>query len=372
MNREQNVPMNRTNGRTPVAMSARVPSFVAMSFCLIVVTFIGCAQEPASTESERVIVGLITKTEGNPFFVTMAEAALERAEELGVELRTYSGAYDGDTQTQLTAIEELVEAGAKGILITPSDPLALAPSVAQARSEGVLVIALDTPFNLPDTVDATFATDNFRAGELVGIWVREKLGPLAARTRIATLDGYETPVTVDVMRNQGFLHGFGIDIKDPERKYDEDDPRIAGSALTMGAEAGGRSAMERLMRMDPSIRLVYAINEPAAAGAYTALRSMGLEREVLIVTIDGACSGVRRVASGELGATAMQFPVRMAVQGVEAVVEFAKTGQKPQLPTDLGFHDTGVALVSAEPVAGVPSIDAEQGMTECWGASPAQ
>ena len=364
--------MSQTNGRTPVAIFARVPSLVVVTFCLIVVTFIGCAHESASTEADPVLVGLITKTEGNPFFLTMAEAALERAEELGVELRTYSGAYDGDTQAQIEAIKELVEAGAKGILITPSDPLALAPAVAQARAEGVLVIALDTPFDPPDTVDATYATDNFRAGELVGIWAREKLGPLAARTRIATLDGYETPVTVDVMRNQGFLHGFGIDIKDPGRKYDEDDPRIAGSALTMGAEAGGRSAMERLMRMDPSIRLVYAINEPAAAGAYAALRSMGLEDEVLIVTIDGACSGVSRVAAGELGATAMQYPVRMAFLGMEAVVEHVRTGQKPQPPTGRDFHDTGVALVSAEPVAGVPSIDPDEALTECWGASPAQ
>ncbi len=363
--------MSQTNGCTPVALYTRVPSLVAVLFCLAVVILAGCAQESGSNESEPVLVGLITKTEGNPFFVTMAEAALQRAEELDVELRTYSGAYDGDAQAQIAAIEELVAAGAKGILITPSDPLALEPAVAQARAEGLLVIALDTPFDPPDTVDATFATDNFRAGELIGLWARQRLGPLAARTRIVTLDGYEMPVTVDVMRNQGFLHGFGIDIKDPGRKYDEDDPRIAGSALTMGSEAGGRSAMERLMRMDPSIRLVYAINEPAAAGAYTALRSMGLEREVLIVTIDGACSGVRRVASGELGATAMQYPVRMASLGVEAVVEYVRTGQKPQAPTGLDFHDTGVALVSAEPVAGVPSIDAEQGLTECWGASPA-
>ena len=372
MNREQNVPMKQTNDCTPVALYIRVPSLVAVSICLLAVILAGCAQESASTEADPVLVGLITKTEGNPFFVTMAEAALERAGELGVELRTYSGVYDGDTQAQLAAIEELVEAGAKGILITPSDPLALTPAVEQARAEGLLVIALDTPFDPPDTVDATFATDNFRAGELIGIWAREKLGPLAARTRIATLDGYETPVTVDVMRNQGFLHGFGIDIKDPGRKYDEDDPRIAGSATTMGAEAGGRSAMERLMRRDPSIRLVYTINEPAAAGAYAALRSMGLEDEVLIVTIDGACSGVRSVAAGELGATAMQFPVRMASLGVEAVVEHVRTGQRPQPAVGRDFHDTGVALVSQEPVAGVPSVDAEQALTECWGASPAQ
>ena len=321
---------------------------------------------PEGPASGALVVGLITKTETNPFFVTMKEGALQRAAELGVELRTFAGRYDGDTDTQIRAIETLLAGGARGILITPSDPVVLEGPVVRAREAGVPIIALDTPFDSPEAVDATFATDNFRAGELIGRWARARLGAGAAEARIATLDGSSTQVTVEVLRNQGFLKGLGIDIADPRRMYDEDDVRIVGSGATMGTEAGGRRAMERLMREHPAINLVYAINEPAASGAYLALRALGVADDVLIVTIDGSCSGVRRVAAGEFGATAMQYPLRMGTLGIEAMVELVTTGRKPANTPGLDFHDTGVALITDAPVAGVPSLDAGRGLTECW------
>jgi len=322
---------------------------------------------PRDPVAAGLVVGLITKTDANPFFVTMKEGALRRADQLGVELQTFTGLYDGDTDAQVRAIETLLAVEAEGVLITPSDPAALRDLVGQAREAGVLVIALDTPFDPPNAVDATFATDNFRAGELIGMWARARMGAGVMDARIATLDGSSAQVTVEVLRNQGFLHGLGIDLADPRRMYDENDPRIVGSSATMGTEAGGRSAMERLMREHPAINLVYAINEPAAAGAYMALRSLGMADDVLIVTIDGSCSGVRSVAAGEFGATAMQYPLRMAILGVEAVVESLTTGRKLANTPGLDFHDTGAALVTEAPVAGVPSIDTSRGLSECWG-----
>ena len=323
--------------------------------------------QPRGPVSGRLLVGLITKTESNPFFVRMREGALRRAGELGVELRTFAGRYDGDTAAQIQAIETLLAAGANGILITPSDPVTLLGLVEQAREAGAVVIALDTPFDPPHAVDATFATDNFRAGELIGMWARGRMGAAAAQARIATLDGSAAQVTVDVLRNQGFLKGFGIDIRNVRRMYDEDDPRLAGNAFTMGTEAGGRRAMERLMREDPTINLVYAINEPAAAGAHAVLRALGVAEDVLLVTIDGSCAGVRSVAAGEFGATSMQFPLRMATLGVEAVVELFTTGRSPQNTPGLDFHDTGVALVADAAAPGVPSIGTGEGLSECWG-----
>ncbi len=331
-------------------------------------------QETQHLELERgemlasaMLVGLITKTDTNPFFVTMREAALRKAAELGVELRTFSGAYDGDTEAQIAAIESLVAAGAQGILITPSDPAALANTVTAARQAGVIVIALDTPFDPADTVDVTFTTDNFKAGELIGRWARSTLGEAAQTAKIATLDLSEAHIPVDVLRNQGFLTGFGVDIKDPTKMYDEDDARLVGRGSTGGSEEGGQTAMEILLRKDPGITLVYTINEPVAAGAYQALQAFGVEKDVLIVSIDGGCPGVRNVAAGVLGATAMQYPLRMAALGVEAVVEFVQTGKKPATAPGLDFSDTGVTLVTDQSVPGIPSISAEDGLRECWG-----
>ena len=317
-------------------------------------------------QADDVIVGLITKTNTNPFFVKMREGAQARAEAMGVELRSFAGKYDGDNEAQIEAIESLVAAGAKGILITPSDPVGLADTVRRAREAGVLVIALDTPFDPPESADATFATDNFRAGELIGQWAAAKMGDIS-KAKIATLDLSEAQITVDVLRNQGFLRGFGVDVKDINRMYDEDDPRIVGGDSTQGSEEGGRTAIENLMQKDPGINVIHTINEPAAAGAYEGLKSFGMAGKVLIVSVDGGCPGVQNVKEGIIGATSMQFPLRMASLGVEAVAEFAKSGKMPENTEGLGFFDTGVELVTDEPVEGIPSITSDEALTKCWG-----
>lgn len=316
---------------------------------------------------DKPLIGLITKTNTNPFFVKMREGAEAKADELGAELRSFAGQYDGDNEAQIEAIESLVAAGAAGILITPSDPAGLADTVKRARDAGILVIALDTPFDPTDTADATFATDNFKAGELIGQWANAKMGDAASDAKIATLDLSEAQITVDVLRNQGFLKGFGVDLKDPGKMYDEDDPRIVGSDSTAGSEEGGRTAMETVLQMDPGINVIHTINEPAAAGAYEALRAFGMEDNVLIVSVDGGCPGVQNVAEGVIGATSMQFPLLMASMGVEAVVEFSKSGTKPSNSEGLSFTNTGVQLVTDQPVDGVPSITSEEALKLCWG-----
>ena len=328
-----------------------------------VVAMTGLATPVAADE---VIIGLITKTSTNPFFVKMREGAQAKAEELGVQLRSFAGKYDGDNEAQIEAIESLVAARAKGILITPSDPVGLADTVRRAREAGLLVIALDTPFDPPESADATFATDNFRAGELIGQWAAAKMGD-TSKAKIATLDLSEAQITVDVLRNQGFLKGFGVDVKDIDKMYDEDDPRIVGGDTTLGSEEGGRTAIENLMQKDPGINVIHTINEPAAAGAYEGLKSFGMADQVLIVSVDGGCPGVQNVKEGIIGATSMQFPLRMASLGVEAVVEFAKSGKKPENTEGLAFFDTGVELVTDEPVEGIPSITSDEGLTKCWG-----
>ncbi len=342
--------------------SALIPVLRLLASTTVVLTLLA-----GSAMADSPMVGLILKTEENPFFVRMKEAAHERADELGIRLRTWAGQYDGDSKAQVKGIHDLISAGAKGVLITPSDPASLASVVMAARQAGLSVIALDTPFDPADIVDATYATDNFRAGELVGMWARMSMGDSVNSARIVTLDGYDTPVSVDVLRNQGFLHGFGIDIRDPGRVGDENDARIVGRGVTRGTEAGGKAAMAELVHNDPRIDVVYTINEPAAAGAHAALRKSGRDGDVLVVSIDGGCQGIRSVAAGELGATAMQFPVEMARRGIEAVAEFIKTGERPENPPDRDFHDTGVVLVTDRPVPGIPSLSSAQALEECWG-----
>jgi len=312
-------------------------------------------------------VCLITKTDTNPFFVKMKEGATAKAKELGVTLKAYAGKIDGDSESQVAAIETCIADGAKGILITASDTKGIVPAVQKARDAGLLVIALDTPLEPVDAADSTFATDNLLAGELIGKWAAGTLGDKAKDAKIAFLNLTPSQPTVDVLRNQGFMKGFGIDVKDINKIGDENDPRIVGHDVTNGNEEGGRAAMENLLQKDPTINVVHTINEPAAAGAYEALKAVGREKDVLIVSVDGGCPGVKNVGEGVIGATSQQYPLAMAALGVEAVKKFADTGEKPKPTAGKTFFDTGVTLVTDKPVKGLDSIDTKEGLKKCWG-----
>ena len=306
--------------------------------------------EEAAPSDEEVIVGLITKTETNPFFVKMKEGAQAKADELGITLMTAAGTVDGDNESQVTAIENMVAAGAQGILITPNDTSAIVPSVERAREAGVVVIALDTPTVPEEATDALFATDNFQAGVLIGEYARAVMGD--DPVKIALL-GLTPGITVGDLRQGGFLEGYGIS---------EDDPQIVCAENTLGDQAMGQTAMENCLSRDPEINVVYTINEPAAFGAYTAISNIGREDDVLIVSVDGGCAGVEGVVRGEIAATSQQYPLNMASLGVEAVYTYATTGNAPS-----GYTDTGVTLITDNPVDAVESKDTEFGLANCWG-----
>ncbi len=304
----------------------------------------------ATHAADQPVIGLITKTDTNPFFVKMRQGADAEAQKDGAKLITAAGKFDGDNASQVTAIENMLTAGAKAILITPSDTKAIVPSIKKARAAGALVIALDTPTDPQDATDALFATDNFKAGVLIGQYAKAALGGKPAK--IATLD-LAPGVSVGILRHNGFIQGMGIKAGDPS---------IVCSQDTRGDQGKGQTAMENCLQKAPDINVVYTINEPAAAGAYRALKAAGKEKSVMIVSIDGGCEGVRNVKDGAIAATSQQYPLKMASLGVSAGVDYAKTGKKAT-----GYHDTGVTLISDKSMPGVESKDSKFGLDNCWG-----
>ena len=94
--------------------------------------------------ADQPVIGLITKTETNPFFVKMKEGATAAAKAKGAKLLSGAGKADGDNAGQVTAMENMIAAGAKTILITPSDSKAIIPAIKKAQGKGVQIIALDS------------------------------------------------------------------------------------------------------------------------------------------------------------------------------------------------------------------------------------
>ena len=304
----------------------------------------------AMAADNQIVVGLITKTEVNPYFVKLRQAATEEANKMGAKLVARFGKFDGDNEAQVAAIEDFISAGVKGILITPNNSTGILDAVKKARDKGILVIALDTATDPADAVDATLATNNFQAGVLQGEYAKADLG--SKTPKLAMLDG--TPGgTVDTQRHDGYLKGFGITDNSPE---------IVGRVITHGAMDEGHTGMENLLTAHPDINVVYTINEPAAEGAYAAIAAAGKAKNIVLTSIDGGCLGVKYVAEGKIAATVMQFPKVMATKGVDYVVEYAKTGKKPS-----GFIDTGAMVITDHPLPAVQSKDTNWGAENCWG-----
>jgi fructose transport system substrate-binding protein len=309
----------------------------------------------AACAADAPVIGLITKTDTNPFFVKMKEGAEAEAAKVGAKLLSAAGRQDGDTAGQIAAIENMVSAGAKTILITSSGD-AINPTVKKVQAKGVQVIALDSPF---DGADALFATDNYKAGVLIGQYAKAALA--GKKAVIATLDLFPGH-PVGAQRHNGFMKGFGLPALDAKSNELSKDAAVVCMADSFGDAAKGQTAMENCLQKNPDINLVYTINEPAAAGAFNALKKAGKEKGVTIVSVDGGCQGIRDTAAGIIAATSQQYPLKMASMGVAAGMEYAKSGKKAS-----GYVDTGVTLIAGKALAGVDSKDTKVGMDLCWG-----
>lgn len=337
-------------GRTLLGVRDNLP----IAFAAMVVSLAGMLASATSTANaaagDQIAIGLVTKTEVNPYFVKLRQAATAEAEKQGAKLIARFGKFDGDNEGQVAAVEDLISAGVKGILITPNNSTGMLGIIKKARDKGILVIALDTATDPADAVDATLATDNFEAGVLQGQYARKALGNKAPK--LAMLDG--TPGgTVDTQRHDGFLKGFGLK---------EGDPAIVGKQNTHGAQDEGQTAMENLLTAHPDINVVYTINEPAAEGAYAAIKARGKLKDIVLTSIDGGRLGVQYVKDGKIAATVMQFPKLMATRGVDYVVEYVKSGKKPT-----GFINTGASLITDKPFPDLKSEDTKWGIENCWG-----
>jgi fructose transport system substrate-binding protein len=318
--------------------------------CAIVALGLCAGLMPGSlrAEEKRFLIGIVELQLANPFFGRLEKSAVDTAKKYGLQVMTAEASTAGDSATQINAIENMINRGAKGITLDPANATALVPIVKKARDAGIIVVTTNTSLAPATAADAAYETDNLQAGLLIGRWAKATMG--AKPTHIAMLD-YDLSDKTSRARHDGFLKGFGIA---------EGDRRITGTALTMGNVETGQTAMENLLSAHPDINVIYTINEPAAQGAYFAIKKA--RRDVLVTSIDGSCSGVRSVADGAIGATVMQFPARMGEMAVEAIIKAVDDGVKPS-----GFHDTGAVLITDRPVAGIDSKDSKWGLENCWG-----
>ena len=266
--------------------------------------------------TEKIGVALITKDSSNPFFVAMQKGAKEDAAKQNVDLTVASGKEDGDDQGQITAIEDAIARGDKGILITPNGP-GVNAAIKKARDARPLRHRPRHPARPGRHRRHHLRHRQPPRRQADGQWTAAKLDGKAAT--IAMLDLFNDKiVSVDYDRDQGFLEGMGIDVADPKKNGDEaktgkytggkgGDYKIVCNEPTQGAEDGGRTAMENCLSKNPtSTSSTRSTSRPRSAPARPSRRPGS--PDALIVSVDGGCAGVKSVKDGVIGADLPAVP----------------------------------------------------------------
>ena len=185
----------------------------------------------------------------------MKEGAQAQAKKDNVKLLTAAGKFDSDNASQVTAHREHDDAGRQGHPRScPADSKAIVPAIKKARDAGVMVIALDTPTEPQDAADALFATDNFKAGELIGQYAKAAVEKTGITPKIATLDlapGISVGAAAPRRLPEGLRHQGGRPADRRRRAH-------------RGRPGQGPGGDGELLQKDPDINVVYTINEPAA------------------------------------------------------------------------------------------------------------
>ena len=229
-----------------------------------------------------------------------------------------------------------------------------------------MVIVLDTPLEPMDAADSTFATDNFKAGELIGLG-QGTLGDKAKDAKIVPTRSRPNQPTVDCPARPG-LHA-GLRHRRQGSQQDTATRTMRASSDHDITKATRKKAARRwrtACRSDPDINVVYTINEPAAAGAYEALKAVGKDDgNVLIVSVDGGCPGVKNVAGRR---DRRDLAAISAEDGRRWRIEAIRIGQDAGNRTEGKASSTPARRsITAKPAEGVPSIDIEEGLKALLG-----
>jgi ribose transport system substrate-binding protein len=321
---------------------ARLSNFLAPPKCwlfihaaLAAVLAVGCNQADdatgsgkASTPRTKRIIGVSLLTLDNPFFKVIGDNVSIAGKEHDYDVIVVSG--DKDVAKQGNQIKDFIVQGVSAIVLSPCDSKSIVPIIQEANAAGIPVFTVDIPCNEPGVKIATqIATDNFGGGREAAEAMIEALGEAGGPVAVLHFKQAESCQ----LRVKGFKEVIEAHNVSGKARID-----IVAELEGGGAKDQGYKATEDALQANPNIRGIFAINDPSALGARAALEKAGKTRQVQIVGFDGQPEGKQAIKDGKIYADPIQFPDKMGVKIVEAIIRHSKGETLPPqmlIPTSL-------------------------------------
>lgn len=309
-----------------------------IAFACVLAVFTGCNKsenastsetaQPATKSETKGTIGVSLLTLDNPFFKVIGDNIAAEGKKRGYDAVVVSG--DKDVAKQSNQIKDFIVKKVSAIVLSPCDSKSIVPVIQEANAAGIPVFTVDIPCNEPGVKIATqIATDNYGGGKEAARAMIEALGEAGGKVAILHFKQAESCQ----LRVKGFREV--IDAHNAEGKGKIE---IVAELESGGAKDQGYKAAEDTLQANPDLRGIFAINDPAALGARAALEKAGKTEQIIIVGFDGQPEGKQAIKEGKIYADPIQFPDKMGVQIVEAIIKHSKGETLPPqmlIPTSL-------------------------------------
>src|SRR5262245_8792786 len=286
------------------------------------------ASAPTSGTTVKGTIGVSLLTLDNPFFKVIGDNITSEGKKRGYETIVVSG--DKDVAKQGNQIKDFIVKKVSAIVLSPCDSKAIIPVIQEANAAGIPVFTVDIPCNEPGVKIVTqVATDNYGGGKEAARAMIEALGEAGGKIAVLHFKQAESCL----LRVKGFREVIDAHNASGKARID-----IVTELESGGAKDIGYKAAEDALQAHPELSGIFAINDPAALGARAALEKAGKTQQVLIVGFDGQPEGKQAIKEGKIYADPIQFPDKMGVQIVDAIVRHSKGETLPPqmlIPTSL-------------------------------------
>ncbi|HAV65523.1 MAG TPA: sugar ABC transporter substrate-binding protein [Verrucomicrobiales bacterium] len=314
----------------------RILSSLALVSALV---FAGCNQQddsaPAPTSTSgapasgsRGTIGASLLTLDNPFFKVIGDNITAEGAKHGYDTIIVSA--DKDVAKQANQVKDFIVKKVAAIVLSPAESKAIVPVIQEANAAGIPVFTVDIPCNEPGVKIVTqIATDNYGGGKEAAAAMIEALGEAGGKVAVLHFKQAESCI----LRVNGFREVIDAHNDSAKAKVE-----IVTELESGGAKDIGYKAAEDALQAHPDLRGIFAINDPAALGARAALEKAGKADQVVIVGFDGQPEGKQAIKAGKIYADPIQFPDRMGVEIVRALIKHSKGEELPAqtlIPTKL-------------------------------------
>lgn len=281
---------------------------------------------PGSEGGEsRGVIGVTLQNLTNPFFTVIAENLEKEVAKQGYTVDVQSG--DDDVAKQRDQVKDFIVKQVAAIVINPKDSKAIGPAIVEANRAGIPVFTVDIRCQDPDArVVAHVGTDNYGGGKLAAEAMIEALGETGGKIALLDFDNVESCSE----RERGF--------KEVIEAHDAGGgPGTVDIVVELPSggnrDQGYRSAQDAIQAY-PDLSGIFAINDPSALGARSALEKAGKADRVVIVGFDGQPEGKKAIREGKIYADPIQFPDRMGIETARKILRHFN-GEKVEPELDI-------------------------------------